>query len=80
MVCTMPNIWLHASKYTAKSSAFWITWMAPILLKDRLPDEHYKHLLLFSKIIKTVTALSITEKELVILEEDVKECHAKYER
>lgn len=54
--------------------------MAPYLLHDWLPAVHYRHLLLFSKIVKTATALTITVQELDELEENVKEWHAEYER
>jgi hypothetical protein len=79
MIRLMPDIALHASKYTAESWAFWMTWLAPYLLEGRLPDEHYQHLLLFSKVIKISTKRNIDEEAMTELESDVKAWHAKYE-
>ena len=61
MVCAMPDIWVHALKYTAESWAFWITWIAPYMLKDRLPPENYDHHLLLTDIIKAITSLAVEE-------------------
>jgi len=76
----MPNIAESQSKFTAEAWGFWMTWLAPYLLEDRLPDEHYKHLLLLSKIIKSATRLEITEQQIDELEDDLKTWHAEYER
>ncbi|KIM19970.1 hypothetical protein M408DRAFT_311094 [Serendipita vermifera MAFF 305830] len=80
MVRAMPDIHLHSTKYTAESWAFWITWMAPYLLFDRLPDEHYQHLLLLVDIIKAVTSLELEEEGLDILDADVRRWHDQYEQ
>jgi hypothetical protein len=79
MVRAMPDIHLHATKYTAKSWAFWITWMAPYLLKDQLPMRHYEHILLLADIIKIVTSLEIKEEQLDVLDVMVHWWHAEYE-
>ncbi|KIM34175.1 hypothetical protein M408DRAFT_59842 [Serendipita vermifera MAFF 305830] len=55
MARATPNIWTQACRYTAESWAFWITWQAPYVMKGRLPDPHYRHLLLFCKLIKLAT-------------------------
>lgn len=79
MVRAMPDIFLHATKYTAESWAFWITWLAPYLLEGRLPNDHYEHLLLLVDIIKAVTSLELEEDKLDLLEADVCRWHAQYE-
>lgn len=79
MIRAMPDIWLHATKYTAESWAFWITWMAPYLLEDRLPARHYRHLLLLVDIIKIATSLEITPEMLDELDAKMRQWHAEYE-
>jgi hypothetical protein len=79
MTRATPDIWLHSSKFTAESWAFWITWLAPYLMEGRLPAVHYDHLLLFTDIIKIVTSLEITEEMLETLNVNVKLWHAQYE-
>jgi hypothetical protein len=79
MVRAMPNIFLHATKFTAESWAFWITWLAPYLLEGRLPNPHYEHLLLLVDVIKMATSLEITEETLDKLDESVREWHDGYE-
>ena len=79
MVCAMPNIDIHASRFTAESWAFWITWIAPYVMEGRLPRVHYDHLILFTHIIKAATSLEITEDMLDKLDDDVRLWHAQYE-
>jgi hypothetical protein len=80
MIRLMPDVFLHAGKYTCESWAFFITWLAPYLFEGRLPDDHYQHLLLFSNIVKLATSLEITTAMLEELTRDVKAWHAEYER
>lgn len=75
----MPNIDIHASRFTAESWAFWITWIAPYVMEGRLPRVHYDHLILLTDIIKAATSLEITEDMLDKLDDDVRVWHAQYE-
>ena len=52
---SIPNIDLDFNSFTAKDSGFWLTWLAPYLLADRLPEPYYSHLLTLIKVIKTCT-------------------------
>lgn len=79
MIRAMPDVWLDGSKYTAESWAFWMTWLAPYLMKDRLPEPHYEHLILLTDIVKLATSLEITEEMMTLLDANVREWHAKYE-
>ncbi|KIM21216.1 hypothetical protein M408DRAFT_110138, partial [Serendipita vermifera MAFF 305830] len=79
MARATPDIWTQSCRYTAESWAFWITWQAPYVMKDRLPGPHYQHLLLFGKIIKLATSLEITPEMLEELDQSVREWHATYE-
>jgi hypothetical protein len=74
------NIWDSPGKFTAEHWGFWMTWLAPYLLEGRLPNEHYRHMCLFSSIIKSATSLEIIEVELTKLEADIKQSHADYAR
>jgi hypothetical protein len=80
MIRLMPDIFLNSHKYTCESWAFWIVWIAPLLLKGHLPEDHYQHLLLFSKIIKVATSLEITTQQLDELDQEIQAWHAEYER
>jgi hypothetical protein len=79
MIRAMPDIFLHSTKFTAKSWAFWITWLAPYLLQDRLPNRHYQHLLLLVDIIKMATSLEITQEMLEKLDANTRQWHTEYE-
>lgn len=80
MTRAIPDLWECQSKFTAESYGFWMTWIAPLSLKGRLPDEHYKHMVLFSQIIKESTRLEITEEQIDKLDEKIRRWHAEYER
>jgi len=79
MIRAMPDIFLHSTKFTAESWAFWITWLAPYLLQNRLPNRHYQHLLLLVDIIKMATSLEITQETLEKLDASTRQWHAEYE-
>lgn len=79
MVRAMLDICIHVSRYTAESWAFWITWIMPYVLEDRLPPNHYQHLLLLMNIIKAITSLKLEEGWLDELEARVWQWHAEYE-
>jgi hypothetical protein len=42
-VGTLPNIAEDANLYKAEAYSFWFQFIAPILLKDRLPDQYYQY-------------------------------------
>lgn len=69
-----------SSKLTAESWAFWFTWMAPYLLEGYLPQEHYDHFLLLTRIIKLATCLEITEEMMDELDTGIRQWHTDYER
>jgi len=50
-VRSIPNIDTDFGNFTAEDSAFWMTWLAPYLLADRLPPPYYEHLLDLVKIV-----------------------------
>jgi hypothetical protein len=46
-VGTLPDIAQDGNLYKAEAYAFWIQYVAPIVLKDRLPDKYYQYVPLF---------------------------------
>ncbi|KDN34874.1 hypothetical protein RSAG8_12061, partial [Rhizoctonia solani AG-8 WAC10335] len=46
----LPDIAQDGHLYKAEAYSFWIQYLAPILLKDRLPNRYYKHMLLLREI------------------------------
>jgi hypothetical protein len=58
--------------YTAESWAFWIMYVAPIILKDRFPDDkYYEHICLLGKIMKTTLRYELTMQDIDELEEEI---------
>jgi hypothetical protein len=67
----LPNIVKDPSHYTAKSWAFWLIYIAPILLKHRFAHpKYYDHFCLLGKIMKTTLKWELTSQEIDELEED----------
>lgn len=62
-VRSMPNIESDFNSYTAEDCAFWLTWLAPYLLENRLPEPYYSHLLRYIKIIKMCTDFNMTRAQ-----------------
>ncbi|KAB5593712.1 Dynein heavy chain, cytoplasmic [Ceratobasidium theobromae] len=79
-VGTLPNIAQDRQLYKAEAYAFWIQYLAPILLKNTLPNLYYDHLLLMREIILRCLQLTITRPELDELQLMVNQWVADYER
>ena len=60
----IPNIDLNFNSFTAEDSGFWLTWLAPYLLTNHLPEPYYSHLLSFIRIVKTCTRFGMMGDEL----------------
>ena len=76
--CSILNINRDFNSFTAEDSGFWLTWLAPYLLADRLPEPYYSHLLTLVKIIKTCTGFGMTRGKLRDLGSDLAEWHLDY--
>jgi Transposase family tnp2 len=71
-VNVLPNIAKDRSHYTAETWAFWLIYVAPIVLKGRFKREkYYKHLCLLAKIMKTTLKFELSHVEIDELEEDI---------
>jgi hypothetical protein len=67
-VRSLGNIAEEQGTYTAESWAFWFMYIAPNLLKGRLRDQYYKHLLQLVDILKTCMKYSVSQIEVDGLE------------
>ncbi len=68
----MPNIWTEQYQFTAEDYAHWFLFIAPFVLKDRLPSRtFYSHFMLFHSILRTTLQYSITKEELNLLRANI---------
>ena len=78
-ICSIPNIDCNFNSFTAEDGGFWLTWLAPYLLADRLPEPYYTHLLGLIKIIKICTGFGMSRDELRELGSEIAEWRLDYE-
>ncbi|KAB5587991.1 hypothetical protein CTheo_8568 [Ceratobasidium theobromae] len=78
-VGTLPDIAQDGSLYKAEAYAFWIQYIAPIVLKDRLPAQYYQHTLLLCEIIMTCLEFLVTSNKIDQLDTMVKKWVMQYE-
>jgi hypothetical protein len=79
-VRVLGNIANDRGNFKAESWAFWFLYLAPILLKDRLPNKYYCHMLSLVDIIKICLTFSISHGEIDDLEEDIIKWVRNYEK
>ncbi|KDQ49559.1 hypothetical protein JAAARDRAFT_200773 [Jaapia argillacea MUCL 33604] len=80
-VRALSNITTDRSGFTAESWAFWLTYLAPILLENRFSDPKYhQHLCELAEIMKTCVQFEITDDELNDLEKCIISWVEDYER
>lgn len=79
-VRSMPDLLTERSSFTAESWTFWMMYLAPILLVNRLPEPYYSHFVRFGEIWKLALQLTITTKEIKKLEDMIIEWVFEYER
>jgi hypothetical protein len=78
-VGTIHDIDQDISLYKAEGYSFWILYLAPILLKNRLPPKHYQHLLDLCEIIELCLRYSIKPAQIDYLEDKIRNWVADYE-
>ncbi|KAG8685707.1 hypothetical protein FRC08_012953 [Ceratobasidium sp. 394] len=76
----LPDIAQDGYLYKAEAHAFWIQFIAPIVLKNRLPGKYYKHALLLREIIMLCIQYEITTEEIDDLDKMVKSWVSDYEK
>ncbi|KDQ51673.1 hypothetical protein JAAARDRAFT_62365 [Jaapia argillacea MUCL 33604] len=80
-VRALSNIATDRSGFTAESWAFWLMYLAPILLENRFSDPKYhQHLCELAEIMKTCVQFEITDDELDDLEKRIISWVEDYER
>jgi hypothetical protein len=79
-VRSIPNIDTDLNSFTAEDNAFWLTWLAPYLLSDRLVEPYYSHLLILVKIIKICTGFGMKRDELNNLAVELYDWCLEYEK
>jgi hypothetical protein len=79
-VRSLGNIADEQGGYTAEGWAFWFIYLAPILLKNRLGSQYYKHFLQLVKIIKTCIKFSLSHQDIDELEKEIISWIKSYER
>ncbi|CAE6475319.1 unnamed protein product [Rhizoctonia solani] len=79
-VGTLPDIAEDGHLYKAEAYSFWIQYIAPIVLKDRLPTRYYKHMLLLREIVITCLEFKLTSDDIEHLDSMVKLWVTQYEK
>ena len=67
-VGTLPDIALDIGLYKAEAYGFWIQYIAPIVLKGRLSDKYYWHLLELRDIVELCLRFELTALDIATLE------------
>ncbi|CAE7090773.1 unnamed protein product [Rhizoctonia solani] len=78
-VGTLPDIALDRVLYKAEAYAFWIQYLAPILLKNLLAKKYYEHLVQLREIILLCLQFKITNEEIDELQTMINTWVIKYE-
>ncbi|QRV93624.1 Transposase family Tnp2 protein [Ceratobasidium sp. AG-Ba] len=79
-VGTLPDIAQDRTLYKAEAYSFWVQYIAPILLLNRLPEPYYQHFLLMRDIIILSAQLNITSEQVNELETMVNQWVIDYEK
>jgi hypothetical protein len=80
MVGLLPDIFLDSSNYTAETWHFWMVWIAPYLLCNRMDSVYYRHHLLLVNFVKDCVAFTITPELLQSIHKNIIDWNTEYER
>ncbi|CUA77659.1 hypothetical protein RSOLAG22IIIB_12749 [Rhizoctonia solani] len=78
-VGTLPDIALDGNLYKAEAYSFWFQYLAPILLKGRLREPYYSHLILMRNILALCLQFEITHADIDRLQDMINKWVADYE-
>ncbi|KAJ9095922.1 hypothetical protein QFC20_006523 [Naganishia adeliensis] len=67
------------SSWTAETYAYFLMFLGPIVMADRLKEPYYKHFLKLSEICREVTKLAISRERVVSLKRDIGEWVVQFE-
>lgn len=70
----------NKSQWTAETCSYFLMFLGPVVMKDRLPDRYFQHFILLSEIAKSLTALEIPLVELQGLENQIVQWVKGFER
>lgn len=62
---------MNKSYWTAETYSYFLMFLGPIVMKDRLPTKYYNHFILLSEITKKLTLMEITYRELEQLQKAI---------
>jgi hypothetical protein len=79
-VRSLGNIDNDQSNYTAEGWAFWFTYLAPFLLKNRLNEPLLSHMCQLVDILKTCIKFTLQDDEIDALEDQIISWVQEYER
>ncbi|QRW11276.1 hypothetical protein RhiLY_10275 [Ceratobasidium sp. AG-Ba] len=79
-VGTLPDIAEDQTLYKAEAYSFWIQYIAPIVLQDRLPEPYFEHFLLMRDIVIMSIQVDITVEQIDELEQMINCWVIDYER
>jgi len=79
-VGNIPNIATDEHIYKAEFYSFWFVYLAPILLRGRLPPKYYDHACDLARIIKLCLSYKMSRLELGEVREGLQNWVAQYEK
>ncbi|KAG8743020.1 hypothetical protein FRC10_000530 [Ceratobasidium sp. 414] len=79
-VSTLPNIKQDGNLFKAEAYSFWFQYVAPIVLKGRLPERYYQHFLLMREIFLWCLEFKIMSNKIDELQEMVNKWVEDYEK
>ncbi|KAG8729570.1 hypothetical protein FRC10_003791 [Ceratobasidium sp. 414] len=63
-VGTLPDIAQDMNLFKAEAYSFWFQYVAPIILKGKIPDKYYRHLILLREIVMRCLLFQITSAQI----------------
>ncbi|KAG8740309.1 hypothetical protein FRC11_000297 [Ceratobasidium sp. 423] len=79
-VGTLPDIAEDQNLYKAEAYSFWFIYIAPIVLKNRLKEPYYAHMIVMRNIMKYCLLFEITHQDIDELQTMINGWVADYER
>lgn len=80
MVRLLPDIFQDSGGFNAETWHFWMVWIAPYLLYNRMDPIYYRHHLLLVNFVKDCVAFTITPEILRGIHQNIIDWNTEYER
>lgn len=68
------------SRWTADTYCYFLTYLGPIVLKDRLSPRYYRHFIRLSSIVKELIAVSVLRRDLSSLKQRIEDWVLDFEK